>query len=545
MKTLRDMIPFVIAALLVGMPARAQDTAAELDEIFSWVTPTEPGCVVGVAHHGKVVAIRAYGLADLERNVPLIPETLFDIGSLQKQFVAAAVLLLVSDGRVSLTDDIRTYFPELPDYGQIITVDHLLTHTSGLRDWVPLLKLSSEENDDALTAILRQRGLNFAPGEAWSYSNSGYVLLKELVARTTGMPFSAFARQRLFEPLGMQATSYVENPQPNLANVALAYEKGDDGWRQDILVGNQRGGGALFSTVGDLLIWNEALTDARLGEFVTVKIQEPARLANGRELGYARGLFLDANRGGKVVWHTGSAGGYKGLLSRFPEQGLSIAILSNAGENADRKISGRRIFDLLVPAADVPEAGADTPVANDAAGIDVSGRAGLFFDEATGDPLRLVVNEGRLRIAGGPALVALAADRFRNPDGDLGFRSQDEFELRFLSADGFELTSREGETTRYRRARPYAPTAADLAAFAGRFASEELRAVLEIAPGDDGLVVRLNDTQEFAFAPVDPDTFQRGMMTLRFRRDSEGKVVALDYSNPVLRNVSFDLRRRK
>ncbi len=536
------LVSFVVTALLVGTPAYAQDKTSEIDEIFDWATPATPGCAVAVSQHGKLVVNRAYGSADLERNVPLTPGTIFDAGSLTKQFVAAAVLLLVEDGHISLTDDVHKYFPELPDYGHKITVDHLLTHTSGLRDWVPLLRLSSE-NEDALTMILRQRGLNFAPGEEWSYSNSGYVLLKELVARTTGMSFSEFVRRRLFESLGMKATTYADDLREGVENRALAYEKEGNRWKQDILVGNERGGGALLSTAGDLLIWNEALTSARLGAFVTEKIQEPARLNNGRELGYARGLFLDTNRGGKVVWHTGSAGGYKSLLSRYPEQGLSIAILCNAGESANRMRFARRIYDLFVPATDAPDAAANAAVASadsaGAEGIDVNSKAGLFFSEHTGEPLRLVVNDGKLRIPGGPPLVAVTRDRFRNPRGALSFMSQDEFELHFLSPDEFELRSMEDKSTRYRRAQPYAPTAADLKDFAGRYESDELRAVFEMAPGNNGLMIRLNGSQAFEFAPVDRDTFQRGRMTLRFRRDRDGKVVALDYSNPVLRNITF------
>ena len=532
----------LLAVTFASKPATAQDETSQIDAVFSWATQATPGCAVAVSQNGERVIDRAYGSADLERNIPLTPSTVFDAGSLVKQFVAAAVLLLVEDGRLSLTDDVREYIPELPEYGHTITVDHLLTHTSGVRDWTGLQMLSSS-GETALTLVLRQRGLNFDPGEEWSYSNSGYVLLKELIARVTGRPFSEFARGRLFEPLGMAATTYAEEVRESPEGLALAYEKDGDLWKQDVLVGNERGGGgALLSTAGDLLIWNEALTAARLGTFVTEKLQEPARLNNGREIGYGRGLFLDTNRGGRVVWHTGSAGGYKSFLSRYPEQGLSIAILCNAGDSADRGMFARRIYDLFVPATNAPEAEADAPAAGtDVEGVDVTSRAGLFFSEATGEPLRLVVNDGRLRVAGGPPLVTMSEGRFRNPSGALSFMSQDEFELHFLSPDAFDLISMEGEPTRYRRARPYAPTKAELEELAGRWESDELEAVFEIAPGDQGLMIRLNGApaEGIEFAPVDTDTFQRGRMTLRFRRNEDGRVAALDYSNPVLRDVPF------
>lgn len=541
----RRAATLAVVLLLAGSPAVAQpaaagtepaDRAAEIDAIFSWAAPDAPGCAVAVAREGKVVLERTHGLADLERGTPIGPDTLFDAGSVVKQFVAAAVLLLVDEGRLSLDGDIRAHLPELPDYGHKVTIDHLLTHTSGLRDWTALL-MFSDEDEDAMSAILRQRGLNFPPGEEWSYSNSGYVLLKELIARAAGVPFSRFADERLFKPLGMSRTRYEDEPRPGVDNLALAYEKRGDRWEQDMMLGKERGGGALLTTAPDLLLWNEAIENAALGAFVTEKLQEPARLNNGRELGYARGLFLDENPGGRVIWHSGSAGAYKAMLARFPEQRLSIAILSNAGDTAQRTLSARRLYDVFVPgvreaAGEPADEGVSVPADQLAA------RAGLFLSDAA-RPLRLGVEEGRLRVLGGPVLVAESPDRFRNPEAEVGFLSGDRFELRFLSPDEFDLISMEGEATRYRRARPGDPAPESLQAFAGRYESRDLNAVLEIAPGDDGLVVRLNDSPPFAFPAVAPDTFLRGMMTLRFRRDGDGSVAGLLYNNPVLRDVAF------
>ena len=540
--SLLRMIPSVAVALALGTAAYAQDRAGEIDEIFRWATADSPGCAVAVSQDGAQVVNRTYGLADLDRGIPISAATIFDIGSVQKQFVAAAILLLVDDGRIALADDIHTYFPELPDYGHRITIDHLLTHTSGLRDWIGLARMSSED-EEALTMILRQRGLNFAPGEEWSYSNSGYVLLKELVARTTGMSFAEFARKRLFEPLGMAATSYAEDIRSAGERGALAYEKEGEAWKPDMMLGEERGGGAVLSTASDLLIWNESLANARLGAFVSEKIQEPARLNNGRVLDYARGLFVEESRGRKVVWHTGSAGAYKAMLARFPQHVLSLAILCNAGEAADRSGFARRIVDLFVPAADISEGEVNDPVAsadsNGVVDLDLSGREGLFFSESTGEPLRLILHENRLRILGGPPLVAGSENHFRNPEGDLSFMSGDEFELKFVSKDAFELTSIEGETTRYRRAHPHTPTAANLEELIGRYESDEMRAVFELEHQDGVLTIRLNGSRAFELEPVQRDIFQLGRMLLRFRRDSVGDVVSIDYSNPMLRNVTF------
>jgi CubicO group peptidase (beta-lactamase class C family) len=534
----------IAVALFLPSPTHAQDKTSEVDKIFNWVTPGMPGCAVAASQHGKLVVNRAYGLADLERDVPISPATRFDAASIRKQFVAAAVFLLVEEGRLSLSDDVRMHVPELPDYGHTIALDHLLTHTSGLRDWIPLQDWANGSYD-AMTMILRQRTLNFAPGEEWSYSNSGYVLLTEIVARTSGMSFAEFARTRLFDPLGMKSTIYVDDLRDVIKNRALAYEPEGNRWRMDMRIGNERGGGALFSTAGDLVLWNDALASHRLGRFVTEKLEEPARLGNGRRLDYARGLMLGTNYAGRMVWHGGGAAGYRSVLARYPDQGMSIAVLCNAGERSDdRDGFAARVHDLFVSPTGIRPAPPAPPASAVVEGLDVKSKAGLFFNESTGEPLRLIVNNGRLGIAGGGPLVAVTRDRFRNPRASLAFMSQDEFEMTFLSQDQFELKSLEGNTTRYRRAEPFTPTAADLKAFAGRYESDELRAVLEMTPGTEALTARVNDARGAGvpLRPVDRDTFQAGMLTVRFRRDNAGKVVAIDFNNPALRNITFTRR---
>jgi CubicO group peptidase (beta-lactamase class C family) len=399
-----------LIALLMASPAVAQDRSAEVDKIFGWVRPGMPGCAVAASVNGTLVVNRAYGLADLERNVPLTVDSVFDAASIRKQFVAAAILLLVEEKRLSLADDVRKYVPELPDYGRTITLDHMLAHTSGLRDWISLRNYNGG-SEPALPMILRQRSLDFAPGDEWSYSNSGYVLLTEIVARVTTMPFAEFARTRLFEPLGMKATTYVDDLSQVIPNRALAYEPQGKGWRVEMLIGNERGGGgALFSTARDLVTWNDALAGARLGAFVTEKLHEPATLSNGRRLDYGRGIFLNTNYAGPFFMHGGGAAAYRSILTRFPGRGMSVAVLCNAGEASDdRDAFAARVFDL-----------------------------GLFFNEQTGRPLRLGASNGRLVVAGGGALIAITKDRFRIARPTMELMSQDAFELQFLSADQFE-----------------------------------------------------------------------------------------------------------
>ncbi len=527
------------AALLVGTPAYAQDRTAALDSIFSFATAQTPGCAVGVSQRGRVVVNRAYGLGDVERRAPLDQTSLFDIGSTQKQFVAAAILLLAQDGRLSLSDDVRRHLPQLPDYGKTITIDHLLTHTSGLRDWTGLMPIA-EEGTEVLPLILRQRGVNFAPGQEWAYSNSGYVLLKEIVARASGTTFAEFARRRLFEPLGMRHSSYVPDILQATGNRALGYQKDGAGWKPFMRLGSNRGGGAIVSTVGDLLLWNEALASEKLGPSVTRKLQEPARLASGRQLKYARGLIVDRTPGGTVISHSGGAAGFSTWMGRVPEHGLSVAVACNFDPVSATALAAR-VSDLYLPPVPPAARAEAAAAAVGAAGVDVSGRAGLYFDERTGEPLRLVTSEGRIRVANGPPLVALAPDRFRGLRADLFFRSQDAFEMVFPTADVLEIHSMEGEVTRYRRARPWTPSAAELRGVEGRYRSEEMGSVLEVVPGAGGLVMRFERSPErsLELTPVERDTWMRSLMIVRLRRDAAGKVVGFDYGNPLVRGIAF------
>ena len=536
---------FSIVILIVTASVSSQEKNLEVDKIFSGIKPGEPGCAVAVSQTGNAVISRAYGLADLERNVPITRDTVFDAGSVRKQFVAAAVLLLVEEGKLSLSDDVRKYIHELPDYRHKITIDHLLTHTSGIRDWQPLLNLAGGD-PDAMTMILRQRELNFTPGDEWSYSNSGYVLLPEIVKRVSGVPFSEFARKRIFEPLGMKSTSHPEDPLYLIKNRAIAYSKDAAGWKMDMYLGNDRGGaGGLFTTAADLTIWNDALMTGKLGKFVSEKIQEPATLNNGRKLNYARGLNIEMRRGrgGRLVWHSGGAAGYSALAGHLPEHQLSVAITCNLDGGARSELASR-LFDLFLP----PEAPPANPRTADAVKLDpgeLNGKSGTFFEEKTGEPLRLAVNNGTLVVAGAGPLVPLASDRFRNLRMTINFMSEADFELIFLTKDQIEIKTTDGVINRYRRAKIFTPTAEELKDYTGRFYSSELMATFDAEPGQEGLMVRANEAPRavLPFKPVERDTFQAGPSLIRFVRDKAGKVTGLEYSNPLLRKVKFERTR--
>lgn len=350
------------------------------------------------------------------------------------------------------------------------------------------------------------------------------------------LPFADFARQRLFEPLGMGASAYVADILQSPGERALAYQQEETGWRQHMRLGNERGGGTVVSTAGDLLRWNDALTNGRLGPFVTAKLEEPARLNSGRQLTYARGLMVNHIPGGRMVSHSGGAAGYSTWLGRFTDNGVSVVVMCNF-EPVSATALGGRVADLFLPPVD-PQAPRPGPVA--APGVDVAGRAGLYFSEA-GEPLRLVANEGRLTVANGPPLVPVSADRFQPPRPSPFFRSEDAFEIVFQSDDAFEIRSMEGATTRYRRAQPWTPTAADLRGVDGRYESAELGSVFQLTAAADGLTARLEHAPDRAseFRPVGRNTYMFRLMIVRLVRDAAGTVVAFDYGNPLVRSIRF------
>jgi hypothetical protein len=247
--------------------------------------------------------------------------------------------------------------------------------------------------------------------------------------------------------------------------------------------------------------------------------------------------MVDSTPGGLVVSHSGSAAGFSTWMGRVPEFGLTVTVACNFDPVSATALGGQ-VADLFLPPAD-PSWKRPGPVA--VAGIDPSGRAGLFFSERTGEPMRLGVNNGRLMIANGSPLVPVSASSFRPPRADLFFRSQDDFELTFPDADHIEIRSMEGQVTRYRRAQPWTPTAADLQAVDGRYESPELGTVFEIVPGTNTLTMRFEGAPDrsLELTPVERDTYMLRMMIVRFRRDASGRVTGFDYGNPAVRDIAF------
>ena len=507
-----------------------------IDSLMAAAAPQPgPGCSVGVGRDGRPSLLRAGGMASLEYDVPLTPATVFHAASIAKQFTAAAVLLLAEDGKLSLNDDVRRYVPELPRYGNPISLRQLMHHTSGLRDQWDLLWLDGGRDDDAieeedvLAVVFRQRGLNFRPGEAFLYSNTGYTLLALVVHRVSGLSLKEFAAQRIFSPLGMSHTRFRDDRFEILPGVASGYRKArpGQGWGRSLYLRETYGPGGLFTTAEDLLRWYAALGGSApaLGP-IRRQVLRQGMLSSGDSTGYSTGLELGRYRGHRYVRHGGNDLDANAHAIRFVDDRLSIAVLCNT-PGIDSYAMVRGIADLFLspPAA---AAGADPrprPPTIEVPANRLQKYAGVYYNPVTLATLELQLREGRLAwVRGGSEtpLDAVAPDRFRFPPGQPA-------ELFFpVAAPGgpqvMHLISG-GTATVYHRAEPFVAQPGGLAAYAGEFTSPELDVRLKITVMENQLRVGTLSSWSFRVRPIFRDGFALpDVVVLRFTRDQRGQI---------------------
>src|SRR5262245_35198761 len=281
---MRMTVRIVLAiAVLCPMPVAAQsgDVHARVDTVFARFTTDTPGCALGVVRDGALVYGKGYGQASLELKVPITPATVFDIGSVSKQITAASIVLLAQQGKLALDDELRKLVSEVPEYRQKITLRHLLHHTSGLRDYVTLLSLAGAQEEsvttdgDALALVARQKGLNFAPGDDYLYSNTGYFLLSLVVKKASGTPLREFAQEHIFKPLGMSDTQILDDHTKVIAGKAASYAPVRRGGYRAVMANwEQTGDGAVQTTVGDMAKWDANFYSGKVGGAALVREME-------------------------------------------------------------------------------------------------------------------------------------------------------------------------------------------------------------------------------------------------------------------------------
>ena len=342
----------LIASALPPTGAQAQVTTlaerAAVDELMADYHG-EPGAVFAVVRQGTVIFAEGYGVANLEHGIPLGRETVLDIGSVAKQFTAFAIALLADEGALSLDDDIQTHLPEVPDFGDVITIRHMVHHMSGLREIYTSEGIAGRQNGDAvqqadaLRLTEHMHELNFTPGDQYLYCNTAYMMLADIVARASGMPFPQFMEERVFGPVGMHHTTIMSKLGQSIPGVAESYSPDDEGFVRVFDNSSLYGAGGMYSTVDDLALWmNNYATAAVGGPAVIEQMQEQGVLNDGEELSYAFGINVGELRGERVIRHTGSSAGFRASFTYFPELDGGVITLSNRSN-----IGGRIPAELL------------------------------------------------------------------------------------------------------------------------------------------------------------------------------------------------------
>lgn len=426
-------LPLLVAALLpcLALAATPQQTKA-IDGWLSQFGKTTPGCAVGIEQDGKRILTRAYGMADLESGRPITPDTIFEAGSISKQFTAAAIAILASRGQLSLDDEARKYLPELPDYGAKLTLRHLLHHTSGIKEWSDIVELQgwprttrAISEDFAAQAIFRQKSLNFTPGAEYLYSNSNYVLLALVVERVSGQSLEQFTRENLFLPAGMTHTGWRTDFTRIVPDRAQAYDTdGKGGWHLDMPFENVIGHAGLLTTIGDLLAWNRALSHppAAFAAWVPM-MTEDARLNDGTPVHYGLALALNPINGDEAISHTGSTAGYRAFLGRFPGPDLSIVTLCNTAtiDNGIESSKVEAIFSKTAKPHPAPRTKPQPASEWQPSEQDLAGLEGRYYSEEVQGELNATIVSGALVLASPSGrtipLRPLAQGRFISTDG--------------------------------------------------------------------------------------------------------------------------------
>jgi CubicO group peptidase (beta-lactamase class C family) len=537
------LAPFGLAfAQQAGITAIPDSAVAKVDRAFATLGgPDAPGCAVGLSENGKPVLTRAYGMANLEYGVPNTPETIFESGSVAKQFTAAAMVLLAQDGKLSLDDDIRKYLPEVPDFRKKITIRNLLTHTSGLRDQWGLLSLKGSPPgsqvhsfDTILDLVSHQRALNFDPGAEYLYSNTGYTLAAIIVQRVSGQPFPTFTQRRLFGPLGMTNTRWRDDYTAVVKGRATAYSGTPArGFHTEMPFTNVIGNGGLLTTVGDLLKWNAFLDapPATVGGRALVQAMEtPMTFNNGRKSGYALGLSVATRDGIREVTHGGATAGYRTWLARFPTRRTSVAVLCNVA-SANATSLGNQAVSAIMPRPAAAVASADTITLTD---DDLARYTGLFRASGSESLIRTVARNGKLvtELPFASTPVPVSSDRFRLGQQELVYRRADG-RLRDV------VLVSDGDTTVYEPMVAAAPSAAQLASYAGSYWSDELETRVKVVVRDGGLVVQQRLESDTKLTPTYEDAFTSPSGSIVFTRDEQGVVTGFGIWAGRIRNVRF------
>ena len=549
---MRKLVYLVAMTFGVALPATAlsQDAAnleRRVDSVFSDFTKgVSPGAAVLVVRDGQVVFRKGYGYADLEHRVPITTSSVFDVASVSKQFTGLAVSMLIDQGKIGLKDDIRKYIPELNAFDPPITIEHLLHHTSGLRDWPGMLTLAGWNSGDVISFdhILRfafaQKTRNFISGAEHTYSNTNYNLLAETVARVTGRSFRAWTDSNLFAPLGMRASHFRVDLGEVFPNRVWSYVRTrDSSWAIATNGLLAQGSSSLFTTADDLAKWLMNFSTRTVGGNSAVdRMLQHTKLNDGSEIKYAFGVVTDDWRGQRMITHNGGWAGFSTYVVWFPEIRGGVVMLANTPVNPDGL--GMAVSNIFFASHLAPPKAADAPVATQV------GVATALLDEYAGvyklGPgwyVRIRREGGELRTQATMEpeypMVAVSTKEFRVPqygNRTMTFVRDSAGRIASLSyqGNGGRASPRVSGTER-----PLNPND-----YVGDYESDELSVRYNVFVRDGNLMIGSFRRGSFRLTRAFGDDFRSVTFAVEFQRDASGRVTGfLANAGERNRNIRF------
>ena len=547
---------FIVLIIIFMVPdtaAQGNDLSDQTDHLFQkWDREDSPGCALAVIRDGAIIYQKGYGMADLEHDVPIAPETVFYIGSNSKQFVSFCILLLQEQGKLDLNDDIHEYIPDFPDYEVPITIRHLIHHTSGIRDYLNLFMhagrnyLDHISGEEAYDMICRQKALNFPPGEEHLYSNSCYFLLWQIIEKASGKSLREFGEEKIFQPLGMRNTSFHDDNTRLVKNRAFSYFPKDSTTFGNLIMRfDLVGSGGLYTTVEDLFLWDQNFYSNKLGkgdQGLITMMHENGKLNNGNEIDYAFALINGKYRGARTVKHGGALAGYRSQILRFPDLRFSVIILANVSDFAPDALA-YEVADLyLGKELDPQKAGTKTDISSDRGGQDIDP---VVFDKYIGRYelapnyiLNVFREQGRMlvQLTGQPAVEIF-------PESEKRFflkivDAQIEFGLNEDGSVKGMVLFQNGQAVPGIRMDNLKLTEEMKSEFVGDYYSEELDATYRIFLDDEKLMLRVGYFPVVHLMPSREDVFEGGF-TYKFFRDGDGAVTGFTLDAGRVRNMRF------
>jgi len=539
--------------------AIAETKEGKVDQaFFAYRNSHGPGAAVAVQQNGKILYSKGYGLANLEYDIPVTPTSVFHIASVSKQFTAFSILLLQADGKLNINDDIRKYIPEVPDFGKKITLKHLATHTSGLRDQWNLLVMAGWRMDDVITKehvlklVSRQEELNFEPGEEMYYCNTGFTLLAEVVARVSGKSFAEFTKERIFDPLEMTNTMFYDDHEKIVKNRAYSYYESANGYKKSVLNYANVGATSLFTTVEDISKWAENFSELKVGSKEIIKsLNTRVVLNNGDTVAAAMGQFVGKYKGLNEIQHGGADAGYRSYLTRIPDEDFSVAVFGNSASfnpgGFAHNIVDIYLSDLL---KEDEEKQKEIETSEEVVGtetlvlspelikaytgeyelqpgfiISVTEENGVLFAKPTGQRAQTLKQLSETEFKVGDIEASL---HFEKPDGAL--------------ANSFKL-HQGGQITEAKRLEDFDNEKVNLLDYTGDFYSPELATNYSLNLKDGKLIAEHQRTSDIELSPIKEDVFSGNQFYFRqvvFKRDDKGLIKGFTVSNGRVRNLKFN-----